>query len=316
VFQDVVTSVIEDHPGKWDARILLGRVLADVEKIAERIAKLDLSASPLIQSDDPDGTTRTIESIMATMISGAMMTLKPMAFAWTGKGGQKSFSVRRMFSATWKGPKVLIVQSSSDFRVLSENLCGGLVRRICAHVTSPGAKLGGRRVTMVLDEFNSLGRIEGLAAALSVAREKMLMVVVGIQSLHQVHKLYGKEAREILDLLQIKIYGRQGSGTSAREVSETLGNREIDATVRNLLPGADDRRKFISKNQPFAIFSQHQFEGELGNFNPGSPNEVMAGLVSYAGNAYRIDWPPTRWKQQSPGYVPARWTEITSPGSR
>lgn len=315
VFADIVVSVIEDYRGNWDARLLLQRVLADVEAIAQRIERLDLSASPLITSGDPDGASRTVESVMATMISGAMTTLKPMAFAWSKQRKQKRFSIRRMFSASWKGPKVMIVQTNANFSVLSENLCGGLISRICRHVTSPEANMGGRRVTMILDEFNSLGRIAGFARALSVAREKMLMTVVGVQSLQQVHKLYGDEAREILDLLQIKIFGRQGDGQSAKEASENLGKRQAAVTVRNRNPSTDDKRRFVTETVALPVFSQNQFEGELGNFHPGKRFEVIAGLVCYAGKAYRIDWPPTKWQQQSPGYVEASWTQIVQSDS-
>lgn len=315
VFEDIVISVAQDLQDTWDARLLLERVLSDTNDIMDRIGALDLSASPLIKANAPDAESRTVESIMATMISGAMKTLKPMAFAWSDTPPEKTFSVRRVFSSDWTGPKILIVQSDPRHKVLSENLCGGLVRRICAHVTSSAANLGERRVSMVLDEFNSIGPIEGFAKALSVAREKKLMVLVSLQSLQQLYTLYGEGALEILDLLQIKIYGRQGDGLSAKKISDSMGKRAIETTVPNRLPKSDDKRTHVSKSQDLVLFSQSQFEGELGNFYPGTPNEIIAGLVTYAGNAYRIDWPPTKWEAQSEGYVPAKWTQIVPPPS-
>ncbi|SDH24490.1 type IV secretory system conjugative DNA transfer family protein [Pelagibacterium luteolum] len=315
VFEDIVISVAQDFPRKWDARLLLERVLSDTNAIMDRIGTLDLSASPLIKASAPDAESRTVESIMATMISGAMTTLKPIAFAWSDTPPEKTFSVRRVFSSKWNGPKIMIVQTDPRHKVLSENLCGGLIRRICAHVTSPAAELGKRRLSMVLDEFNSIGPIEGFAKALSVARGKKLMVLVSLQSLQQLYSLYGDGALEILDLLQIKIYGRQGDGISAKKISDSMGKRAIETTVPNRLPKSDDKRTHVSKTQDLVLFSQSQFEGELGNFYPGAPNEVIAGLVTYAGNAYRIDWPPTKWEAQSVGYVPAKWTQIVLPPS-
>jgi type IV secretory pathway TraG/TraD family ATPase VirD4 len=47
-----------------------------------------------------------------------------------------------------------------------------------------------QRTTLILDEFYSLGRVEGLATALSVAREKMLICIAAVQSMEQLRLLY------------------------------------------------------------------------------------------------------------------------------
>lgn len=310
VLADVITALGRERGRNWGPRDLLERVLYRPQELAQMIGTLDLSASPLITSSDPDEVSRTVESVLATLVSGALTTLRPMALAWAGLPKSRMFSIKAMLAPGWRGPRVLIVQSHASFEVLSASVCGGALRYLCQQVAAPRSKRAAfPNVTMVLDEFRSLGRIDGLDRCLSVAREQGLSMTIALQSLSQLRDLYGDAATTLEGLFQIKIFGMQEPGDATNALSHSLGKRKITVTLPNRLPKADDKRKWVSERQDYPLFSPKQFAHDLGNFDPGTPGEVITALLTFEGNAYRLDWPPTDWKPQSKGYIPAYWTK-------
>lgn len=309
VLADVITALGDEMGAKWGPRALLERVLSRPQELADMIGRLDLSASPLITSSDPDEVSRTVESVLATLISGALTTLRPMALAWSNLPQSRHFSIKAMLKRDWTGPKVLIVQSHPAFEILSRTVCGGALRFLCQQIAAPRAtRTGFPNVTMVLDEFRSLGRIEGLDRCLSVAREQGLSMTIALQSLSQLRDLYGDAASTLESLFQIKIFAKQEMGEATNALSQMLGTRKITATLPNLLPKSDDKRLWISERQDRALFSPTQFSRDLAIFDPDTRKEVIEALLIFDGSAYQLGWPPTVWRRQSKGYVPARWT--------
>jgi hypothetical protein len=60
---DIVCAVAQEKGRQWDARDLLDAVRADPKDLRQRIAALDLSASPLLRSGEEDGENKTVLSI-------------------------------------------------------------------------------------------------------------------------------------------------------------------------------------------------------------------------------------------------------------
>ncbi|WP_395819619.1 type IV secretory system conjugative DNA transfer family protein, partial [Devosia sp.] len=306
---DLIVALIQLHGQNWGPRQLLEAVLADRDEIVQMISQLDLSASPLLTSGSEDGNSRTIESVLATLISGAMTTLRPMAYAWSNLPAERRFSIKDVLSPSWTGPKVIVVQTHPSYKTLTQNVCGAVLKYVCQHVAAParkGSKVA--RVTMVLDEFGSLGRIENFATRLSVAREKGLATTVALHSLDQLRSIYGNEAAIIAGLFQVKIYGMLEEG--AEEISNSLGTRKISVTDVNRLPEATDKRRYVSKQEDYPVFTPAQFARELGNFDAGTPSEKISALLVFRREAYRIDWPPTQWKVQGSEFIQAAWTRV------
>ena len=309
VLADVITALGAEMGGKWGPRELLEQILGRPQELAEMIGRLDLSASPLITSNGSEEVSRTVESVLATLISGALTTLRPMALAWSNLPKSRHFSIKAMLKRNWIGPRVLIVQSHPAFDILSRTVCGGALRFLCQQIAAPRRmRTGFPNVTMVLDEFRSLGRIEGLDRCLSVAREQGLSVTVGFQSLSQLRDIYGDAASTLESLFQIKIFAKQEMGEATNALSKMFGTRKVTVTLENLFPKPDDKRRWLSDRQNRDLFSPTQFSRDLGNFYPDTPREVITALLTFDGSAYQLDWPPTTWGTQTEGYVPAQWT--------
>ena len=205
---DTISALAQERGAQWNTWDLLSAVLSDPDDLRRRIEAIDLSASPLLRSGEEDGENKTVLGIMATLVSAAMTTLRPMAYAWSGVPLEKRFSIAAWLSNGYTGKKIVIIQTSPNYEEMSTVVCGGILRRVCKELSDPSVEIDvSRRVSFVLDEFFSLGKIEGIARALSVAREKGLTCIVALQSKSQL-TLYDNEADILLDLFQIKIYSR------------------------------------------------------------------------------------------------------------
>ncbi|MHA6732218.1 type IV secretion system DNA-binding domain-containing protein [Devosia sp. A369] len=309
VLTDIIVALGAERGAHWGPRELLQHVLSQPGELAAMIGNLDLSASPLLGYGNPDEVSRTVESVLATLVSGAMTTLRPMALAWTDLPATRRFSIKAMLSRKWRGPKVLIVQTHPGYPALSESICGGVLRRICQAIAAPrSATTYMPAVTMVLDEFSTLGRVEGLEGSLAVAREQGLAMAIALQDISQL-KIYGDAATALESFFQFKIFGMQQTGEATNALAEMLGKRKIAVTLQNRLPKADDKRRWVSERENYPLFSPTQFARDLGNFDPATPDEVIKTLLLFEGDAYRLDWPPTKWGTQGLGFVAAAWTK-------
>jgi hypothetical protein len=311
IFTDTINAISAEKRQNWGPRDLLMALLSSPEDLRLKIAKIDLSASPLLESGDDAGADKTIQGIMSTLLSAALTTLRPMAYAWADLPPEKHFSIKKWLAPDYSGPKIVIVQTSPNFEAMSTSVCGGVLRRICKAVSDASMAINqAQRTTLILDEFFSLGRVEGLGTALSVAREKMLICVAAVQSMEQLRLLYQDEFVLLSDLFQIKIYSRLTAGDGAADASSALGSRAIRWQALNKNPAHDDKRKFITKDETKPIVTATQFARDFGLFEPNTSKEYIRAIVHYAGAAHRLDWPATKWEVKGEGFVPAAWTRF------
>lgn len=316
ILTDIISTIADEMGTEWGARDLLNVVLSNPNDLRQRIEALDLSASPLLQSGDEDGESKTVMSIMATLLSAAMTSLRPMAYAWSTVQPSKRFSIKAWLSKDYTGPKIVVIQTSPNFELMSTVVCGGILRRTCKELSDASVKIDmSRRVSIILDEFYSLGKIDGFARTLSVAREKGLACIVALQSESQL-KPYGDDAELLLDLFQMKIFGRLTAGASAEWAEKMIGYRDIRWLAPNNYPADDDKRLFISQTDTKPVVSATRFAGELGVFGESEDKRFVRAIVQYAGHAYCFDWPLTTWTIRGEGFVPSAWTKFARPTPR
>ena len=108
-------------------------------------------------------------------------------------------------------------------------------------------KSGNKQKTwFIIDEASSLHRVPGLANALSLARQYGGCFVLGIQSIHQLHTIYGNEANTIDDLCNNKIILQIAGNISAEHYSKVLGEMEIEKTTEGISYGANTMRDGVN----------------------------------------------------------------------
>lgn len=314
VFVDIAQELAMECGTDWDFNDLTRRILSDPAKIERRIRKLDLSASPLI-AEGPDGLTNTAFGIMATLWSGALSALRPLAFAWSDVPAARRFSVRAWLSESWTGPRNVILQTSPEYEELSRLVSGTLLSRLVNLVSDPALSIDpDRRVCLVLDEMHSLGRIDGFDRVLALGREKGLVVVGAVQSLTQLTTIYGPDIGAIVqDLFRFRIFSALSAGRSADTAAGLIGSRTVTWWKRNSAPGPNDNRQWIEETDKRPVISPSALQGTLGvkvvqegTASRPARKEVRAAVAGLK-DVYRIDWPIAVWPRRRAGYVPARW---------
>lgn len=313
VLTDTIIALSQEQGTEWGPGELLVMLLGKPQELRDRIAKIDLGASPLLGSGDEDGVDKTVQGIMSTLLSAAVAALRPMAYAWSNLPPEKRFSVKEWLSTANTKPRVVIVQTSPNFEQMSTTVCGGILRLVCKAVSDASVTIDAkRRVSLVLDEMYSLGHVEGLGKALSVGREKGLVCVAALQSMEQL-TIYGDEANLLSDLFQIKIYSRLTAGDGADLAERTIGSRDIIWSAPNKHPEKDDKRRFVMREARLPVVTATKFTRDFGVFENDRGENYVRAIVHYAGAAHQLDWPLTVWNKAADGFIAADWTRFIRP---
>ncbi|MBA9061526.1 energy-coupling factor transporter ATP-binding protein EcfA2 [Methylobacterium fujisawaense] len=310
VFVDVL-SELASEPGRttWTFRDLAERLLDDPAAIKARVERLDLSASPLIEEGE-EGLTNTTFGVMATLWAGTLNGVRPLALAWGRMPPERQFSVRRWLRG--EGPGTVIVQTAPEYQELSTLVAGSLLRCVAVGVSDPSLPVDPqRRVTLVLDEFHALGRIDRLETALATGREKGLVVIGALQSLNQVPLVYGPVLGQVVrDLFRIRIFSALAAGTSADQAEALMKRRTLVWWEINT--DLDKKGRFKTERGELPLVSATTLERDLGVHQVGSDpknpgHKVVRAVIAGLGDVYQFDWPLTVWPKRREGFVPAAW---------
>lgn len=113
------------------------------------------------------------------------------------------------------------------------------------------------RFWLVVDELPSLQKIEALQTAVTETRKYGLCGVFGIQSVSQMRELYGKDgAQTVMGMCQTWVVLRVADSETAKYLSETLGQADIQEKDEGLSFGAESNRdgtNLVSKRTERAI---------------------------------------------------------------
>ncbi len=314
VFVDILHDLATE-PGRksWTFTELAERLLDDPENIRARVAQLDFSSSPLIESGE-DGLTNTAFGIMATLWAGALNGIRPLALAWDNMPPERRFSVKRWLKG--EGPGVVIVQTTPEYGELSTLVATSVLGRVVVEVSDPSLPVDPkRRVTLVLDEFHALGRIRRLETALALGREKGLVVIAALQSLAQLPAVYGPKLGPVVqDLFRIRIVSALAAGQSAEQVSSLIGRRTLIWRELNHDPGKPGPYRDERGERPLVSTTTltRDFGIRMIGSDPKNPDHKrVRAVISGLGDAYQLDWPLTLWSKKREGYVPASWLKAS-----
>lgn len=104
-----------------------------------------------------------------------------------------------------------------------------------------------QRIWLMLDELPSLGKVNSLDVALTQARKYGLCTVLGLQNIAQLEEIYGKEAAQVFTgMCQTWLVLRVSDGKTAKYLSDTFGDKEIQEKDESLSFGANSIRDGIS----------------------------------------------------------------------
>ena len=107
-----------------------------------------------------------------------------------------------------------------------------------------------RRVWFIIDEKQSLNKIEALPKALAEIRKYGGCIVAGLQNISQLDQLYGNPtARSMASNYNTKVFFRSPEPNTAQWISKTIGENEVSEHSEGISFGAHQMRDGVSINE-------------------------------------------------------------------
>lgn len=130
-------------------------------------------------------------------------------------------------------PTIVVLTCPGAMREVYAPYLGATLRKLMRDLDAIGERAGGPLpvpVGIVLDEFPTLGRLDGLVADVNLVRKRRISILIAAQTKGQFHLIYGEEGTKSLfsGLATQIIYGG-GDYDTAKFYSEASGMATVDA---------------------------------------------------------------------------------------
>jgi type IV conjugative transfer system coupling protein TraD len=107
-----------------------------------------------------------------------------------------------------------------------------------------------RRVWFIIDEKQSLNKVEALPKALAEIRKYGGCIVSGLQNISQIDQLYGNAiSRSMVSLYNTKLFFRSPESNTAQWIAKTIGENEVLEHNEGISFGAHQMRDGVSINE-------------------------------------------------------------------
>jgi len=188
-----------------------------------------------LMSDKIEKTAISIKSVLATY-------LKSLKYL---RNKPEGFSIRRWINDDSHQNWMFISSLSDSHETLKPLISGWL--DIAANALTSLTPSRERRIWIILDELPSLHQLPCLPGALSEARKFGGCFVLGMQSVAQLRKLYGRDAAEELSgLCNTRVFFRTPTSDTANWISKELGQCEIEEIREGYSYGENSMRAGVS----------------------------------------------------------------------
>ncbi|HEV7323503.1 MAG TPA: type IV secretion system DNA-binding domain-containing protein [Bosea sp. (in: a-proteobacteria)] len=309
VWADLVMALRTDTQGRWgwvDLRDALLSPGATIKAVLERRGAA--SASRLIfGSDDPEDN-RTTMSVLITMWIAALTVVHPLAEAWADAEGGHRFSLRNWLDGDGHLPRVLVLQKSSEYPELTQQLNAFLIDRLVGLALRPGRERNPTtKLALCLDELPECGRLRRFPNLLNVGREFGVVTVAAVQDIAHLIEIYGENvSRVLLARFRIKIVHQLDPGDSAERAAAWLGERTIEFDGPERYDPAAKRNIRDTVRETAPVLAEDRLETELGvRMQKGQP--IVRAMILGLGNPAVVDIPATGWPDRRLGHEPAPW---------
>ena len=141
----------------------------------------------------------------------------------------------------------LFVTSPPEFRERLRPLISMWLDMLVLRLMNQG-RPGVRPVWFILDELQSLHALPQLHTAITESRKVKNPVVLGFQGRSQLEELYGRKAEAMLSQPATKVFLRTDEANSAKWISQTIGEVEIERLRESRTEGHFPHRHRNSRN--------------------------------------------------------------------
>lgn len=144
----------------------------------------------------------------------------------------------------------LFITSPPEFRERLRPLISMWLDMLVLRTMNQG-RPGPRPVWFILDELQSLHALPQLHTAITESRKARNPVVLGFQGRSQLEELYGRKAEAMLSQPATKIFLRTAEANSAKWISQTIGEVEIEQMRESRMEGHFPTNQRSSRNYQF-----------------------------------------------------------------
>lgn len=208
----------------------LGQVKASLDdlgalarKLSERHDDAALAASAFIASVGADGkvASNTIATLGTALTGWASAQVRANTNA-------SDFDAGLIVSQ----PTVVVLTCPGAMRDVYAPYLGAVLRKLMRDLDAIGEQAGGplpMPVGIILDEFPTLGRLDGLVADVNLVRKRRISILIAAQTKGQFHLIYGEEGTKALftGLATQIVYGG-GDYDTAKFYSDASGMATVD----------------------------------------------------------------------------------------
>lgn len=221
LFEDVI-KLVQLEPGLQKTMAEVVRVVTtfDLERLAALLKKHELPSSGAMSA----ANHKTSESVRFTLISQPAIRF----FKYLDGPGP-AFSVRDFVESDSKG--WLFVLSHPEQHAAIKPFASAWLE-LAMLASMAGRPVDHTRILFAIDELTSLPVLKALETGLTEARKFGVSIILGLQTVAHVDAIWGSELRRVLlATAQTKAVFRTEEADTAKALSETLGQQEVDETA-------------------------------------------------------------------------------------
>jgi type IV conjugative transfer system coupling protein TraD len=232
VFAETAKKMRDEEPSLEELLHLL--LVADFTNLEEYLK--DTAASTLVSSKI-EKTAISIRSVITTYLKA----LKPLA----SQSNAPKFAIKDYILNPDNQGWLFISSNGNNHSALKPLISMWLSIASLALLSLPADM--DRRIWFICDELPSLHKLPLLAETIAEVRKFGGCFLLGMQSVAQLHKVYGHEgAKEIFDLLNTRFFFRNPSAELAKLIAYELGEEDVEEARENYSYGANSMRDGIS----------------------------------------------------------------------
>lgn len=225
--QVLIASLVElqsTKPEKWGFSDLSKKLTRPIEELAEA-ARIHFPEALKALSDGQQNVTSA--GVLGNMMS-YLSVIFDLARAWPKPG---IFSIRDWLTEKNKNTRSVILQHNGEFESLARAFNGAVLGLASQLINSPLiSESNSRRLWFFLDEFPQLGKVEAVFPLCEIGRSKGVRVVIGMQDISQLKKIYSDhQASALVSMVGTHVVTRVSSGETADFICEKLiGEHEVE----------------------------------------------------------------------------------------
>lgn len=316
--QVLIASLVElqyEKPEKWGFADLVEKLIRPVEELAEAARTHFPEALKALSDGQQNVTTAGVLGNLMSYLS----VIFDLARAWPTPG---LFSIRDWLAETGaRRVKTVILQHNGQFESLAHAFNGAVLGLASQLINSPVIQeSAARRLWFFLDEFPQLGKVEAVFPLCEIGRSKGVRVVIGMQDISQLKKIYSDhQASALVSMVGTHVVTRVSSGETADFICEKLiGEREIERLDVSTSSGTGSAPGIFTSggtrtNSWKPVREPVMLPSELLQLGPVPGQGVKVLLLGIGGDVLEVLIPFSDPRQLRPGSVIAEWTRHPRP---